>query len=192
MQDRSRFAFKEWAVVCEALDVGRQSLILRKGGIHEGRDGFRVEHREFWLYPTEFHQDPDVLAPHARPLLADVMSRRQTPGMIPIRNYVVVDDVVEIQDEALLSQLSGLHAWSESTLHARYRYRSPMLFALLVRTYRLEEPVLLTESTRYAGCRSWVDLDQELSTSGLVPALSDRDHAVHLTDIRRALVVVGS
>ena len=29
--------FKEWAIVCEALGRGRQSVILRKGGIAEGR-----------------------------------------------------------------------------------------------------------------------------------------------------------
>jgi hypothetical protein len=29
--------FKDWAIVCEALGRGRQSIILRKGGIGEGR-----------------------------------------------------------------------------------------------------------------------------------------------------------
>ena len=33
-------AFKEWAIICEALGAGVQSIILRKGGIHEGREGF--------------------------------------------------------------------------------------------------------------------------------------------------------
>jgi hypothetical protein len=33
-------AFKEWAIVCEALGRGGQSIILRKGGIAEGREGF--------------------------------------------------------------------------------------------------------------------------------------------------------
>ena len=31
--------FKEWAIVCEALGRGEQSIILRKGGIAEGREG---------------------------------------------------------------------------------------------------------------------------------------------------------
>ena len=52
MEPVNQIAFKEWAVVCAALASGQQSLILRKGGIHEGRDGFRVAHREFWLFPT--------------------------------------------------------------------------------------------------------------------------------------------
>ena len=33
-------AFKEWHVVVEALAAGEQILLLRKGGIAEGRGGF--------------------------------------------------------------------------------------------------------------------------------------------------------
>lgn len=187
MLDINRFAFKEWAVVCEALNVGRQSLILRKGGIHEGREGFRVDHCEFWLFPTEFHQQPDVLAPEARLLLASVMSRPHSPGAILLRNYVVVDEVLEIRDERLLPRLAGLHVWSESTLHSRFHHRSPMLFALLVRTYRSPEPILLPDSPHFAGCRSWVDLPQELSTSQLVPVLQDIEYAAQVSELRRVL-----
>jgi hypothetical protein len=40
--------FKEWAIVCQALGRGWQSIILRKGGIAEGRDGFSFQHGEFF------------------------------------------------------------------------------------------------------------------------------------------------
>ena len=48
--------FKEWSVVCEALGRGLQSIILRKGGIAEGRAGFSFQQREFFLFPTHFHE----------------------------------------------------------------------------------------------------------------------------------------
>ncbi len=48
--------FKEWALVCEALGRGEQTVILRKGGIAEGREGFSFKHREFFLFPTFFHE----------------------------------------------------------------------------------------------------------------------------------------
>ncbi len=38
---RVRVAFKEWTVVVDALGRGDQIIILRKGGLSEGRDGFR-------------------------------------------------------------------------------------------------------------------------------------------------------
>ena len=43
-------------MVCEALDRGHQTIILRKGGIHEGRAGFAFDHKEFFLFPTLFHE----------------------------------------------------------------------------------------------------------------------------------------
>ena len=58
--------FKEWAVIVEALGQGEQIVILRKGGIAEGRDGFRAEHERFWLFPTRFHQQAECVAPDAR------------------------------------------------------------------------------------------------------------------------------
>ena len=41
--------------VCDALLAGRQQLLLRKGGIHEGRKGFSFRHEAFALFPTRFH-----------------------------------------------------------------------------------------------------------------------------------------
>ncbi|MFM8364659.1 MAG: DUF1802 family protein, partial [Verrucomicrobiota bacterium] len=62
-------AFKEWAIVCEALGEGKQSLLVRKGGIAEGRDGFAFRHREFFLFPTAFHaQREKTLLPANTPL----------------------------------------------------------------------------------------------------------------------------
>ena len=47
--------FKEWQVVCDALASGRQAIILRKGGIHEGRAGFSFAEENFFLFPNRFH-----------------------------------------------------------------------------------------------------------------------------------------
>ena len=63
--------FKEWALICDALGSGRQSIILRKGGIAEGREGFRFQHPDFLLFPTLFHEQvaklklpPETPLPH--------------------------------------------------------------------------------------------------------------------------------
>ena len=74
MRTENSIALKEWAAVCLALSDGRQSLLLRKGGIAEGRGGFRMEHDEFWLFPTQFHQSPEQLTPGTSDLL-DALGR---------------------------------------------------------------------------------------------------------------------
>src|SRR5205814_10220299 len=64
-----RIAFKEWAAVCLALASGRQSIIIRKGGIAEAGGAFAPEHDRFWLYPTYVHQQQTGLRPDAADLL---------------------------------------------------------------------------------------------------------------------------
>src|SRR6187399_1619699 len=106
-------AFKEWAAVCEALAAGRQTIILRKGGIHEGREGFRVEHRQFWLYPTNFHQAADGLTADAGEFIARALAgTKPGPGELPtnsIRLFTNVEAVHELQSESAALRLAGQH-----------------------------------------------------------------------------------
>ena len=88
-------AFKEWRVVVDALGRGEQIFILRKGGIHEGRGGFKMDYMEFALFPTEFHQQRDSVIPSAqarfdeRPGINEATSSvfyrilRRGPGVAP-------------------------------------------------------------------------------------------------------------
>jgi hypothetical protein len=177
VQASNRTALKEWGVVCEALDAGRQSISLRKGGIHEPRDGFRVEHREFWLFPTQFHEGPESLAPEAEPLLAAALANRPPPGTIRVVNYVIVDEVHQITDFAKVERLAPLHIWSDGTLRRRFDYRQPGLFLLTMRVYYLPRPHFVTDTPELAGCHSWVELPAELPTAGMTPVLTDDQFA---------------
>ena len=183
MPPETRVAFKEWSVVCAALASGRQSLILRKGGIHEGRDGVRVEPRAIWLFPTGFHQQRDEIIPEAWPLLDELQSRGEPRGH-ELDLYAVVEDVRQVLDRSALARLSGRHVWSESTVEQRFHYRSPGLFALTVRVYRRPTPFEIADSPHFAGCKSWVDLPLALPTAGLQPVLDDQTFARHRDDIR--------
>ena len=187
MRSSNEFGFKEWAAVCAALNSGRQSLILRKGGIHEDREGFRVAHDEFWLMPTHFHQEPEALTPEAAPLLSRALFSEPPPGTIRVENYAVVEEVFQIMQESRLPALCGLHVWSQQTLSQRFHYRAPGLFALAVRVYRRPEPFVLPDSPHLAGCRSWVELPSAMSTDGLQPVLADLEHERQMHNIRTAL-----
>lgn len=186
MQTETHFAFKEWAVVCAALGAGRQTLILRKGGIHEGREGFRVEHHEFWLFPTGFHQQRDEIISEAWPLLDEIQSRGKPPG-ISLDLYAVVEDVHHVLDRAALARLSGRHVWSEATVEQRFNYRTPGLFALVVRVFRRSAPLEIVDSPHFAGCKSWVDLPSPLPTTGLQPVLDDATFDRHRREIQQLL-----
>src|SRR5207244_3912009 len=99
-------AFKEWAGVCDALLQGRQSIIVRKGGISEGPGPgvFVPEHAEFWLYPTAVHQAQQGL----RPDVGSVPPQPAGPGpgeSLPIRALARVELIGYIRDEATLPAL---------------------------------------------------------------------------------------
>lgn len=183
----NRYAFKEWASVCAALAAGRQSLILRKGGLLEIREGFRIEHREFWLFPTAFHQQAECLIDSARIFYEQAVAESPAPGTVALQSYATVERVHQLTDESLLPRLTGLHIWAERTVHDRFHYRQPGLFVLVVRVYRRTAPFVLPDSPHLAGCRSWVDLPVSLSTEGLQPVLSDDEHAGMVARIEHAL-----
>jgi hypothetical protein len=187
MEASARYALKEWAVVCAALERGRQTLLLRKGGIAEGPTGFEVRHRGFWLFPTRFHQTSGELNPDAGALLADVESRRPPAGVVRLSACAEVSAVRQIVDEDDLRRLDGLHILSPATIRERFFYREPGLFALTLRVYRRAEPLDVPDLPHYAGCRSWVDLAENLPTEGLAPVLTDDEFATLAERIRQAL-----
>src|SRR5882672_3451390 len=79
-----RIAFKEWAIVVGALGRGEQIIILRKGGISEGRGGFTIEHPEFLLFPTLFHQQRASVLPTVQPRFDDIASGWTDPSRVSI------------------------------------------------------------------------------------------------------------
>ncbi len=166
-------AFKEWAVICEALAEGRQSLILRKGGISEDGGVFRPEHSEFLLYPTYFHEHRAGIKPAFLPLLERADAAKPAAGTVRFTHFVRVESVSHIAklDDALT--LDSLYAWTPDVVTQRFHYRTPGLFVLNVRVFRLARPVEVTERPEYAGCKTWVTLDTPIDTDSATPALKE-------------------
>jgi hypothetical protein len=177
METSCNIAFKEWAVVVEALGHGEQILILRKGGIREQRGQFEVDHREFWLFPTQYHEAARSIIPSKRPALRDIAAGASTDA-VDIEYYVVADRVIHITDLALVKRLQGRHIWTEQTLQERFQFgREAGLHALVTRVYRRQAPERFAMHKSYGGCKSWLKLDHALSTEGLTPVLSDVEYS---------------
>jgi hypothetical protein len=168
-----KHAFKEWAVICRALAEGRQALILRKGGIAETSGTFQVAHTRFWLFPTYVHQQENGIRPEGLPLLAQVQEERPPEGVVRLAHFAEVTGVYHIHDLVSALMLAHLHLWSEETVRKRFAYQAPGLFVLPVRVYRAALPRDIPDTPAYQGCRSWVELDQDLPVQGAVPVLND-------------------
>jgi hypothetical protein len=175
-------AFKEWAGVCAALAVGRQSLIVRKGGIAEGRGGFRPEHDIFWLYPTHVHQAEQGLR-----IETPAPPRDEPVDAVAISMLAVVESVAFVDREETLAALGELHVWTEETLVRRFHYRRPGLWVLGVRVFRRGESHQLKASAEHAGCKTWVPIDPPLATAECVPVLDPREASRERARLQAAL-----
>ena len=170
-------AFKEWAVICAALAQGKQSLILRKGGIAESSGEFCIEQSRFWLFPTYTHQQHNGVVQKAAPLLDEVEKTKPPTGIVRLSHWAEVTGIYHLHDELPALLLAHLHLWSDATVRQRFAYRTPGLFVLAVRVYQAPQVTELADTPAYQGCKSWVRLDRTLPTEGSTPVLSDARYA---------------
>jgi hypothetical protein len=186
-------ALKEWAVVCRALADGRQTLLIRKGGIQEVKGGFEVTHQRFWLFPTYVHQKEADLVPAAREEFRTVQATLPTPGTLAIQLYATVADVVRVGDLESLQRLADQHILSRECVGSRFHYRNkPGVHVLTLRVFLRPAPIRLEQKSWYDGCVSWVELDQAINPDGCEPVLSDSVFEARCADIRAKLRGSGS
>ena len=147
--------FKEWALVCEALGTGRQTVIIRKGGLAEGRDGFAFRHREFFLFPTFFHEQLN------RVRLPDAVLPEPLPDEIEIRYFARVREVRIIDDWEEVRALAPLHILREEVVRERFEYDGAHgVHVAFVEVFGLDPVWRFPDSKSYDGCRSWVQLPE--------------------------------
>ncbi len=168
-----KIALKEWAVVIEAMAAGHQIFLLRKGGIAEAGPGFEPTHREFLFFPTWEHQHRDSV----RPEFHRLFSKTAEPGPenLEIRYMGKVTDVrMAPSSRPQMDHLTPHHIWTDTYVDKRYDYRPDLpAYVVIVRVFRLSEPRRIPLDPRYAGCRSWVELYEDLPTGSLEPVIDD-------------------
>lgn len=163
--------FKEWSIVCEALGQGLQSIILRKGGIAEGREGFSFRHREFFLFPTHFHEQLE------RVRKIDIRISETDKGKIGIKYFARVEETRVIISWSKAEALQPLHILQSDAVRERFKDNpAPGIHVALVRVFRIEPVWTITNEKRYGGCRSWVNLPEPPAKKCFQPVLSDRVH----------------
>lgn len=186
-----RSAFKEWAVVVDALGRGDQILILRKGGISEGRGGFQVDHPEFWLFPTQYHPQGEAVIPAAAERhAARCAANPPDPARVTIEFGARVVEWHRLEDLATANRLKGQHIWKDEVIAQRFDWgREQSIFALAVRVVRLASPVVLPVVPAYGGCKSWIELEQDLPLGEATPVLDDALFGRRLEQFRQSLSV---
>lgn len=184
----SNLALKEWAVAVKALAAGKQILILRKGGIHKADKEFRVVHPEFLLYPTYEHQNADLVKSANHADLQQTLREDDVPGLVTLGCWCVVTDKFQVSEQTALDRLAQHHIWTTDYANKRLRWRpkQPLTVALL-RVYTMQQPQALPVLPDYGGCKSWVDLGQDVPLGNMTPVLDDAAYEAQAAAIRSAL-----
>ena len=184
----SSLALKEWAVAVNAMARGAQIMTLRKGGIHRDDKEFRVMHPEFLLYPTYEHQKAELLKGDYHRELRDTLEEDDIDGRVTLTYWAEVTDVFELRDVETLQRLSPYHVWTSDYAEKRLHWRPKHpLAVVLLRVYRLEQPQALPVLDEYVGCKSWVELGQEVPLGYMTPALTDAEYEERAEAIRQTL-----
>jgi hypothetical protein len=154
---RSAPALKEWSAAVHALLDGRQTVLLRKGGIGEKR--FEIAAERFLLFPTVAHSHADRVRPEHRDLLAPAAADSDTDHVV-LRAGANVVAAIAVSRPDGLADIEPLHIWTgksvrEDRLDFRPRHQ---LTVLVVAACPLVEPVRIARTADHAGCTSWVEL----------------------------------
>ena len=173
MHQSCRRAFKEWRVICDALMEGRQTLLLRKGGIKE--DGvFTITNNAFFLMPTYEHQNPAMLQDGYK--TASGLTLPPPGDLMRLSVYARADVILTLKDEAPILSMPQEYIWNSDYIQQRFEYNPyDPLYALILRVYTLPDPIDIPMKAEYSGCKSWVTLESPISTVGLQPVLTDTE-----------------
>jgi hypothetical protein len=155
-------ALKEWAIVCDALEDGLQTLLLRKGGILEYKQGFDVKHDSFFLYPTLEHQSSEYIQSDYRGKFDRTYAnsiQTDDQNYVTIRAWAKVERIYEILNADVLAKIDDYHIWNKKYLRLRMSYNaSRPLVVLVIRVYKLVRPLKFEIDPKWSGCKSWIDI----------------------------------
>lgn len=182
-------ALKEWAVVCDLLVEGELGIVLRKGGVHEdaGPGRFKLEVPRFALFPAWEHQDPRKLK---APFRGRVQVFDAEPDELTIKGWAEAAHIRAVPSRGAFDSLDDLHPWTAEQIDMRFNYKPDRpIYLLALRVHRLTKPKTIANNPRYAGCKSWVDLDpaDAIDDSGARPAMNDAAFARLVERLDRAM-----
>ena len=175
-------------MVVDALGQGRQIVILRKGGISEGRGGFQVDHPDFVFFSTLYHQQRESVIPEAQARYDIIAPLFPPADRLRIEYAAHVVAWRQVDSLAAAQRLHRQHIWRDEVVAERFEWgRQQNIFALAVRVLRLPVAVVLPMLPEYGGCKSWIDLGTEVDTSAATPVLAEDEFSARLKDFNNAL-----
>lgn len=186
-------ALKEWAVTVKALQEGSLILVMRKGGIIEETRDFQLVSPGFYLMPAYEHQKEHLLKESYQGQIRGLMEQ-WSPAMetMELESYAEAVEDIEITEQETLDRLREFHIWTDTFAEERLKWKPKKpLHLLLLRVYRIENPVQIPLRPAYTGCKSWVQLEDGMPVTVMKPVLSEQQFQEQVLKIKRAIAGNG-
>ncbi|MWC26938.1 DUF1802 family protein [Paenibacillus sp. MMS18-CY102] len=183
-------ALKEWAVAVQSLAAGELIVIMRKGGIIEETRDFRLIRPSFYLMPAFEHQRKELLKDAYRDGIDRALEGwSKDAETMTLEAYAEAVEDIEVHDGETLNRIFGEHIWTETFAEERLKWKKKNpLHVLLLRVYKLNQPITVPMRPAYSGCKSWVTLEDGVpETAGMTPVLSDEAFNEAADRIRKLL-----
>ena len=96
-----------------------------------------------------------------------------------------------MEEQERVEDLSPYHIWTDEYAQSRLRWK-PMLplSIMLLRVYRLEQPVTVPYIKEYGGCTSWVEILPRIDLGQMEPVLDDAEFQRQVDAIKGSLGLV--
>lgn len=154
-------AFKEWKVVSNAIAEGEQSVILRKGGIAEGKSGFQWIQDRFFLFPTRYHQQANLVRPDQAGDLRNP-DHPESDTSIELSLFAETIATGRLTDWNAICEWERYHIWTRECIRDRFDWGDqPGISYAVIQAWQLGEPWTLQNRDAFGGCRSWIDLPSD-------------------------------
>lgn len=176
-ETQSLALLREWSSVVDSAANGETNLLIRKGGIAEGKDGFQIRRSFFGLLPTLFHQvknaNPDADAP-APPTTVSILAQLVEAWSVP--------------SATPLDSLAPFHGYSAEQLATRQTYKPERpLNLMVIRAFRLRQPVNIALGQIRTVCRSWAEIPLVGGMGGIDPVTDIERSSVQVSELQTAL-----
>jgi hypothetical protein len=121
-------------------------------------------------------------------MLQEVMAEQPGSGILRLSHFAESSEAIRVDNLRGLLSLRDFHVWSDEAVEERFhRWGDNALYVLILRVYALPRLVDLPMRDEYVGCKSWVNLEENVLTGGSTHVLDKDEFSNQVQAIRAVL-----
>ena len=176
-----KFALKESNLTIEALSKGLITAIWKNSKEYQSFN----HQKQLILFPTLIHKELGNIRDEFR-FLSDNQAKPNKDNQVKIRYWAEIEKEINIENLNQLLSISKELIYTDEYLQSSWDSNQKGEI-LIVRTYKLSNPVLITNSQEYANNKPYIELKVDIPRVGSDPVLSYKEFSQRVKLIKNLL-----